>query len=131
VTPCIDYERDGLRHRKWIFPARIFRDETGQDAERWFYAVGDLPYAVSFTVHTGRYVGHRNSEGPQGTDISWHQAGGNRFGCYALSGAACTCDGSVLAAREWYAAQPKDDEGGVADEAVFAHLCEKYEYWKP
>ena len=122
----LDFVRDGMRHRKWVLPARVY--EGGIDAERLYYAVGDAPLAVSFTVHTGRYPpGHGPVRTPSGIDRSWHRLGNDNYGCLCLSSAACKSDGTTLGAMEWHEAQEKDDGGFVADETIFAYLREYYQ----
>ena len=132
TPPVLDLVLDGLRHRKWVFPAYRYTHGDGVSAEHHYYVVGDTPFAVSFTVHTGRYPeGYGVTAPPSGSDAGWHRHndGGSRGDCYALSGARCEGDGSGLHADEWYAAQPKDAEGFVADADVFTHLRDLYAVW--
>ena len=131
TPPVEDYQRDGLRHRRWVFPAYRYTHGDGVGAEEHYYVVGDAPFAVSFTVHTGRYPeGYGVAAQPSGADATWHrQTEDGVAGCYALGGGACTSDGSALIAHDWYKAQPKDAEGFVADEVVFAYLHELYAEW--
>jgi hypothetical protein len=130
-APAFDYTLDGLRHRKWVFPAYRYTHGDGVSAEEHYYVVGDAPFAVSFTVHTGRYPeGFGVTAQPSGSDAAWHrQTEDGVAGCYALSGGACTNDGSGLDAHDWYAAQPKNAEGFVADADVFQHLRDLYTRW--
>jgi len=130
-APIRDFDAGGIRARKWIFPARTYGD-GGVEAERHYYVLGDTPYAVSFTVHTGRYPdGYGVTTRPSGSDVSWHRAWRHGHeGCYALSGDTCYGDGSALEAMEWYEGTPKDADGFVADDAVFAYLRETYAEWK-
>ena len=128
----LDHTRDGLRHRKWIIPARTYRD--GVTAERHYYVVGDDPFAVSFTVGAGRYPnGYGPDEAPSGLDVSWHREDENngKPSCLALSRACCIAEGSGLDAEEWYAAQPKGYGGFVSDDAIFAYLCAYYREHAP
>jgi hypothetical protein len=131
-TPDLDYTLDGVRHRKWVFPAYRYTHGDGVSAEQHYYAVGDVPRAVSFTVHTGRYPeGYGVTAPPSGSDMAWHHhnENGDQGGCYAMSGATCEVDGSGINAHEWYAAQPKNAEGFVADADVFQHLRDLYVRW--
>jgi hypothetical protein len=130
-APAFDYTLDGLRHRKWIFPAYHYTHGDGVGAEEHYYVVGDAPFAVSFTVHTGRYPeGFGVTAQPSGSDATWHrQTEDGVAGCYALSGARCEGDGTSLHAHEWYEVQPKNAEGFVADADVFRHLRDLYAAW--
>ena len=131
MNPELDYTFEGLRHRKWVFPAFHYAD-GGAGAEEWYYVVGDAPFAVSFTVHTGRYPeGHTYSCAPSGNDLGWHQAGDSNDGCLALSGGSCTGDSTGIGAREWYSAQEKDADGFVPDAEVFSDLRNVYRRSKP
>lgn len=128
-APVLDYRLDGLRHRKWVFPAGRYTYGDGARAEEHYYAVGDTPFAVSFTIHTGRYPeGYGVTAPPSGTDVGHHRYDeyGSRGCCYALSGETCGGDSSGIDAHDWYAAQPKDAEGFVPDADVFAHLRNLY-----
>jgi hypothetical protein len=131
MTPAdIDYVRvrDGLRHRKWIFPALTYGYGDGVEAEKHYYVVGHYPFAVSFTVHTGRYPsGYGVTARPSGSDVSRHRhTGKGNTACAALDGAACESDGSICDAHEWYEAQPKDNDGFVSDDEIFAMLRAYY-----
>ncbi len=130
-TPDLDYTLDGLRHRKWVFPAYRYSHGDGVRAEEHYYVVGDAPFAVSFNVHTGRYPeGYGVTALPSGSDIAWHRLNESGIrGCYAMSGGSCEGDGSGINADEWYEAQPKDAQGFVADADVFAHLRDLYARW--
>jgi hypothetical protein len=132
ATPVLDFAASGLRHRKWIFPAFVYSDGEGVSAEMHYYVVGDAPFAVSFTVHTGRYPEGRGPDSrPYGTDVSWHRKGEHGHeGCYALSGDTCYGDGSSLEAMEWYEHTPKDADGLVPDDTVFVYLRETYAEWE-
>jgi hypothetical protein len=128
-APTRDFDAGGIRARKWVFPARTYGD-GGVEAERHYYTLGDAPFAVSFTVHTGRYPNGSNTA-PSGMDVSWHrQSQDGHDGCYALSGGTCDGDGSAFDASAWYTAAPKADDGFVSDEAVFAHLRTLYREWQ-
>lgn len=132
ITPVLDHVRNGLRHRKWVFPARVYTGpDRGSTQEKWIYAVGEAPYVVTFMVGTGRYPGGYDIDAgpPRGLDESWHRAEAGGYGCMFLDGVACRCDGNGLNAEEWYVAQPKDDTGFVADAAVFAYVCYLYDRW--
>jgi hypothetical protein len=132
TPPVEDYLRDGLRHRKWVFPAYYYTHGDGVCAELHYYALGDAPYAVSFSVHAGRYPeGYGVTAPPSGYDEGTHRtpAEGGIPCCYVLNGGRCEGDASGINAHEWYEAQPKDAEGFVADEAVFAHLRDLYARW--
>jgi hypothetical protein len=131
IEPVIDYEREGLRHRKWVTPARLYGN-GGMDAEHHVYSVGDNPYAVSFTVHTGRYPegrAHFNKR-PSAVDMAKHTPGETISRCVCLSGASCTTDGTYFGASEWWASQPKDADGFVADDLIFDRLRSLYVEWK-
>ncbi len=132
AEPVLDFASEGLRHRKWIFPARTYEDGQGVSAETHYYVIADTPFALSFTVHTGRYPSGRGPDArPSGIDVSWHrQSQDGHDGCYALSGATCEGDGSALNAHTWYAAAPKADDGFVSDDEVFAHLRARYREWQ-
>jgi hypothetical protein len=143
VTPTIDYTRDGLRHRKWVFPGFVCGKKGccegkvvdpdawhGIGCEEWFYCVGDDPYAVSMTISTGRYLPEANQDDrpPEAWDMSSHHkvAEGGLPDCLCLSGARCYSDGTGLGASKWYAAQ----RGGVTDDVVFDYLrTELYPSW--
>ena len=129
-SPTFDYVLDGLRHRKWTFPARRHAD-GGVRGERWVYSVGETPYVVTFTVLTGRYPEGCETLPPRGADECWHRAevGAGAPSCIYLDGAACRSDGSGLNADEWYEAQPKNAEGFVADADVFAYARDLYAAW--
>lgn len=133
IVPVLDYVHDGLRHRKWVFPARVY---TGRDwgvtQEKWIYAVGEAPYAVTFSVGTGRYPSGYDTDTrpPSGWDESWHRTQEGGHGCIFLDGVACHSDGSMIDAEEWYASAPgKNAEGFVPDDTVFAHVRERYAAW--
>jgi hypothetical protein len=131
AEPVLDFAAEGLRHRKWIFPAQVYED-GGASAETHYYVIADTPFALSFTVHTGRYpVGRGPDVRPSGMDVSWHRDGDHGHdGCYALSGGTCYGDGSALNAHDWYATAPKDDDGFVSDDEMFAHLRTLYREWQ-
>lgn len=131
AVPSLDFTAEGLRHRKWVLPASTYED-GGVSAEKHYYVVGDNPFSMSFTVHTGRYPsGRRPDARPSGMDVSWHrQSQDGHDGCYALSGGTCDGDGSAFDASAWYTAAPKADDGFVADDAVFAHLRARYREWQ-
>ena len=132
-APVLDLVLDGLRHRKWVFPAYRYTHGDGVSAEQHYYAVGDAPFAVSFTVHTGRYPeGYGVTAPPSGTDVACprHDENGSRGNCVAMSGARCEGDGSGIDAHDWYAAQPKNAEGFVADADVFQHVRDLYTRWR-
>lgn len=129
--PDIEYTLDGLTHRRWVWPARRYAD-GGFRSERWVYAVGMPPYVCTFTVITNRYpegwnAGHK----PYGAEESCHRADedGGTYPCIYLDGLNCRGDGSGMDAHDWYVAQPKNAEGFVADDAVFAHLRDLYTEW--
>lgn len=127
--PDTDYIADGLRHRKWAWPARREPD-GGVRGERWVYAVGVLPYVVTFTVATGRYLDAADTEAPWALEQSYHRPEtGGTYPCIYLDGVPCRNDGSGIDAFGWYADQPKDAAGVVPDAAVFAHLRELYALW--
>jgi hypothetical protein len=123
-APIRDFDAGGIRARKWILPAYHYTHGDGVEAERHYYALGDAPFAVSFSVHTGRYPdGYGVTARPSGTDVSWHRrARRGHAGCYALSGGRCASEGSALDAMEWYADQPKGADGLVPDDAIFHYL---------
>ena len=131
MTLVLDIPLDGLRHRKAVFSARFYAD-GGAASERWVYIVGDTPYVVTFTVVTARYPeGWDTNLKPYGAEEVAHHATGS-VGCYPclyLDGAPCEGDGSGINADEWYAAQPKNAEGFVADADVFQHLRDLYARW--
>ena len=131
TEPILDYVLDGLRHRKWVLPAYRYAD-GGVRAEEHYYVVGDAPYAVSFNVHAGRYhEGYGVTAPPSGSDVGHHRLNEDGIrGCYAMSGGSCKSDGSGINAHDWYAAQPKDADGFVADDPIFAHLRDLYAHWK-
>ena len=121
-APIRDFDAGGIRARKWVFPARTYGD-GGVDAERHYYTLGDAPFAVSFTVRTGRYPEGRGDTAPWGSDVSWHRESEyGDGGCYALSGGCCMSEGSVLDAMDWYADAPKGLDGLVPDDAIFHYL---------
>jgi len=128
TEPTLDFTQEGLRHRKWIIPARM-SSEYGNEAERHYYAVGDDPYAVSFTVYTGRYVRDAFNTHPRGIDLSWHRSGGDNHGCLCLSGAICESVGTIIEADEWYAQQPRDAQGFVPDNLIFDLLRVRHGEW--
>jgi hypothetical protein len=123
--PLLDYVQDGLRHRKWIFPA-MHTPHGGYDAERHYFSVGDAPYAVSFTVHTGRYTREDYSIPPSASYVSWHIEDEGDGGCLCLSGAPCRNDGYGLAADVWYQKQRRGPDHLVPDELIFAYLRSEY-----
>lgn len=127
-TPVLDYAFDGLRHRKWACPASRYAD-GGVRGERWVYAVGETPLVVTFTLLTGRYPEGCDTLVPCPLDVSAHRAGDGDAPCVYLDGLGCGNDGSGIDAEEWYAAQPKNDEGLVPDADVFAHLRDLYTRW--
>lgn len=135
MTPLptdIDFVLDGLRHRKWVFPARVYTTPGyGVMSERRVYSVGEAPYAVTFTVRTGIYPeGFTRDAPPKGMDQSAHRVEADgTYPCVYLDGSPCRNDGSGIDAEDWYDTQPKDAEGFVADDAVFAHLRELYVEW--
>ena len=126
-TPDLDLVFDGLRHRKWVLPAIRYAD-GGVRGERWIYCVGEKPYAVTFTVLTGRYLGGytRPGDKPTGLVQLWHRAGAGDHPCIYLDGETCEDEGSGLDAQFWYAAQPKDADGFVADADVFTYVRDLY-----
>lgn len=120
-APIRDFDAGRIRARKWVFPARTYGD-GGVEAERHYYTLGDAPFAVSFTVHTGRYPNGSNTA-PSGMDVSWHRSAEHgHAGCYALSGGSCDGGGSFFVAQEWYAEQPKGADGLVPDDVIFHYL---------
>ena len=128
-APVFDYTLDGLRHRKWGYPAHRYED-GGVRGERWVYAVGETPYVVTFTVLTGRYPEGCDTLVPCGLDVSSHRAGEGDAPCIYLDGEPCLGDGSGLAAEEWYArAQGGDEEALVPDAVVFEHVRDIYTLW--
>lgn len=144
MTPVLDFLRDGLRHRKWVKPAfvcgvngccegRVVTEETshGIGVERWVYAVGDDPYAVSMTVSTGRYLPEAEQEDqpPEAWDMSSHRrVKGGQPGCLCISDAPCSSDGTSLGASEWY--EEARRHGEVTDDAVFTFLrTDLYPAW--
>ena len=132
IEPAFDYVHEGLRHRKWIFPAYRYSHGDGVSAEMHYYVVGDAPLAASFNVHTGRYPeGYGVVAPPSGADVACHRHDerGSRGNCAAMSGARCESVSSGLEAHDWYAAQPKNADGFVADADVFQHLRDLYARW--
>lgn len=127
-VPVFDYTLDGLRHRKWVFPARCNAD-GGVVGERWVYVAGETPYVATFSVLTGRYPEGCDTLQPFGMDVSEHRASEGTSPCIFLDGAPCESDGSGIDAHEWYEAQAKDAEGFVADPDVFAHVRDIYAKW--
>lgn len=128
-APTRDFDAGGIRARKWIFAPRLYAD-GGCASEVHHYTLGDAPYAVSFTVQTGRYPEGRGDTAPSGSDVSWHrEAEHGHAGCYALSGGRCMSEGSVLDAMEWYADAPKGSDGLVPDDAIFHFLRGCYADW--
>jgi hypothetical protein len=129
-APVLDLVLDGRRHRKWVIPAIRYAD-GGARSERWIYCVGEQPYAVTFTMQTGRYPEGCGSGVPCGLDEAWHRAEAETASCSCifLDGMPCRSDGFGLDADEWYMTQPKDAEGFVADADVFLHLRDLYAVW--
>ena len=128
TPPVLDYDVAGVRHRLWVFPPLTYVD-GGVSSERHYYVVGDDPFAVSFTVHAGRYPENRGNVPPSGMDAGGHRAWEQETGhggCYALSGRRCSGDGSEIDAWKWYADEPKDADGFVPGERVFALLRGHY-----
>jgi hypothetical protein len=147
MNPVIDFiHADGLRHRKWVFPAYFCGVKNccegkpvgpgsshGISAERWLYCVGDDPFAVSMEVSTGKYLPETQqpNQPPQAWDMSWHRTTpeGLADGCMCLSGANCSSDGTTLGAMEWY--EQKGERTLVPDDAVFKFLRDElYPQWK-
>lgn len=126
--PDIEYTLDGLTHRKWVYPAHRYAD-GGVRGERWVYGVGKPPHVVTFTVLTGRYPEGCDPLAPCGLDETWHRPTKEGGACIYLDGLLCESDGSGIDAHEWYAVQPKNAEGFVADADVFAHLRDLYTAW--
>ena len=149
MNPVIDFiHADGLRHRKWVFPAYfcgvknccegkpVDRDSShGISTERWLYCVGDDPFSVSMEVSTGKYLPetHQPDVPPKGWDMSWHRRSAepfvNNYLCLYLSGANCSSDGTSLGAMEWY--EQKGERTLVPDDVVFKFLRDElYPQWK-
>ena len=146
TEPTLDFiHTDGLRHRKWVFPAYfcgvknccegkpVDRDSShGIGAERWLYVVGDAPFAVSMEVSSGRYLPetYQGHFPPTGVDMSWHKTVETGPSCLCLSGASCWSDGTGLGAAEWYEEQVAK-HGTVTDDRVFEFLrTDLYVGWK-
>lgn len=130
-VPDLDLVLDGVRHRKWVFPAYRYSD-GGAQSERWAYAVGEKPYVVTFTVLTGRYPEGYAPAAPCGGDETWHrevEAVAGTCACLFLDGASCVSDGSGINAHEWYSRAQRGGEGFVPDAAVFEHIRDLYNLW--
>lgn len=147
TKPTLDFiHADGLRHRKWVFPAffcgvknccegkPVDRDSShGISAERWLYCVGDDPFSVSMEVSTGKYLPETQQPDapPKGWDMSWHRRSAEALvsNCLCLSGGPCASDGTSLGAHEWY-----EQAGGgefVPDDTVFEFLrTDLYVNWE-
>jgi hypothetical protein len=126
--PDLDYTFDGLLHRKWVYPARRYNDGGGQ-GERWVYGVGAPPCVVTFSISTGRYPEGCIPGVPFAIAETLHRADAGEHACIYLDGMGCGNDGSGIDANEWYAAQPKNAQGFVADADVFTHLRDLYARW--
>ena len=127
--PDLDYTLDGLLHRKWVYPARRYGHGDGVQSERWVYGVGEKPFVVTFSVETGRYPEGHAPGAPYAIAETLHRVGDGDHPCIYLDGQDCGNDGSGIDADEWYAAQPKNAEGIVADADVFTHLRDLYARW--
>jgi hypothetical protein len=130
--PEYEIQLNGMLHRKWVYHARRYGHGDGVQSERWVYGVGEKPFVVTFSVATGRYPegydAYRPSA-PYAIAETLHRVGDGDHSCIYLDGQNCGNDGSGIDADAWYAAQPKNAEGLVADADVFAHLRDLYTLW--
>lgn len=147
MKPTLDFTQDGLRHRKWVFPAYFCGVKNccegkpvdkysshGISTERWLYVVGDDPYAVSMEVSTGQYLPetYEPDQPPKAWDMSWHRRSDDPITdtCLCLSLNPCRSDGTSLGAHEWYEEQQKK-VGTVTDDHVFTFLrTDLYPNWQ-
>ena len=147
MTPTLDFTQDGLRHRKWVFPAFFCGVKNccegkpvdqysshGISTERWLYCVGDNHYAVSMEVSTGQYLPETQqpNQPPSAWDMSWHRSAeeGIASNCLCLSETSCNSDGTTLGASEWFT-QQQAKHGTVTDDHVFTFLrTSLYPNWK-